>query len=57
MGASTPDPVRKKFESEIEAGRILVVVDGDGDIVDRADRDILASGATALPFEQPTALS
>jgi hypothetical protein len=57
MGASTPDPVRKKFEGEIEAGRILVVVDGDGDAVDRADREILASGATALPFEQPTALS
>ncbi|MGN6094242.1 MAG: hypothetical protein ACTHOL_17975, partial [Luteibacter jiangsuensis] len=25
MGAAVPDPVRRKFEGEIEAGRILVV--------------------------------
>jgi glycine/D-amino acid oxidase-like deaminating enzyme len=57
MGASTPDPVRRKFEGEIEAGRILVVVDGDGEAGERADRAIVATGATPLPFEQPTALS
>lgn len=57
MGASAPDPVRKKFEGEIEAGRILVVVDGEGDALARAERDIRATGAIDLPFEQPTALS
>jgi hypothetical protein len=57
MGASTPDPVRQKFEAEIEAGRILVVVDGDGDASERADSAVVATGATPLPFKQPTALS
>jgi hypothetical protein len=57
MGASSPDPVRQKFEGEIEAGRILVVVDGEGEAGERADRAVVATGATPLPFEQPTALS
>lgn len=57
MGAALPDPVRQKFEAEIEAGRILVVVDGEGEVGQRADAAIAATGATPLPFEQPTALS
>lgn len=57
MGASTPDPVRKAFEGEIEAGRILVVVDGESPAIDKADRAIVATGATPLPFEKATALS
>jgi hypothetical protein len=57
MGASSPDPVRQKFEGEIEAGRILLVVDGDGEAGERADAAIVAAGATALPFDKPTALS
>jgi hypothetical protein len=57
MGSAVPDPVRRKFEAEIEAGRILVVVDGDGEAIQRADAAVVATGATPLPFEQPTALS
>jgi hypothetical protein len=57
MGASTPDPVRKAFEGEIEAGRILVVVDGESPAIDKADSAIVATGATPLPFEKATALS
>lgn len=57
MGSAVPDPVRRKFEDEIEAGRILLVVDGDGDVGERADVAVVATGATPLPFEQPTALS
>ncbi|HEY4294762.1 hypothetical protein [Luteibacter sp.] len=56
-GSAAPDPVRQKFEAEIEAGRILVVVDGEGEAGQRADTAVIASGATPLPFEQPTALS
>jgi hypothetical protein len=56
-GSAAPDPVRQKFEGEIEAGRILVVVDGEGEEGQRADAAILATGATALPFDKPTALS
>jgi hypothetical protein len=33
------------------------VIDGDGDVVERADAAVRATGATALPFEQATALS
>lgn len=57
MGSAVPDPVRRKFEDEIEAGRILLVVDGDGDVGERADVAVVSTGATPLPFEQPTALS
>jgi hypothetical protein len=31
MGSGLPDPVRRKFEDEIEAGRILVVLDAEDD--------------------------
>ncbi|NII55768.1 DUF1269 domain-containing protein [Luteibacter sp. SG786] len=57
MGAAVPDPVRRKFEGEIEAGRILVVVDVEDDDADRAGAAIVAVGATPLPFDKPTALS
>ncbi|MEX1828492.1 hypothetical protein [Luteibacter sp. CQ10] len=57
MGASSPDPVRQKFEGEIEAGRILLVVDGDGELGEQADRAIVAAGAVPLPFDKATALS
>lgn len=57
MGAAVPDPVRRKFEGEIEAGRILVVVDGEDEDSDRAETAIVATGATPLPFDKPTALS
>lgn len=56
-GSAAPDPVRQKFETEIEAGRILVVVDGEGEAGTRADAAVAATGATPLPFDQPTALS
>lgn len=57
VGASLPDPIRVKFEEEIQAGRILVVVDGDKPLIDAAEAGIIRAGATALPFEAATALS
>ncbi|NID16683.1 hypothetical protein [Luteibacter yeojuensis] len=56
-GSAAPDPVRQKFEAEIEAGRILLVVDGEGDAGPRADTAVVATGAAPLPFAQPTTLS
>jgi len=54
FGSALPDPVRQKFHDEINAGRILLVVDGD-DATQRASRpQIEATGATLLPFEQAT---
>ncbi|NID06386.1 DUF1269 domain-containing protein [Luteibacter jiangsuensis] len=57
MGAAVPDPVRRKFEGEIEAGRILVVVDVEDDDADRAGAAIADVGAVPLPFDEPSALS
>lgn len=57
VGASLPDPVRVKFEDEIQSGRILVVVDGDKEILDAAEPSIVSTGATALPFEAASAVS
>lgn len=57
VGASVPDPVRRKFEGEIEAGRILVVLDADKELLARAEPAITRAGATPLPFDQPTALT
>jgi len=56
-GASVPDPVRRKFEAEIQAGRILVVLDGDKQLLAAAQPAVVAAGATPLPFDAPTALT
>lgn len=57
IGASLPDPVRQRFEDEIESGRILVVVDASEDDQPRIDAALEKIGATPLPFEESTALS
>jgi hypothetical protein len=57
VGASVPDPVRRKFEDEIEAGRILVVLDGDKALLARAEPALIRAGGTPLPFDEPTALT
>lgn len=56
-GASVPDPVRRKFQDEIEAGRILVVLDGGKDLLVRAEPALARAGGTPLPFDAPTALT
>jgi len=57
VGASVPDPVRRKFEGEIEAGRILVVLDADKELLVHAEPALVRAGATPLPFDTPTALT
>lgn len=56
-GTSEPGKVRREFEEEIAAGHILVVVDGDDSALAAADAALLATGATPLPFDAPTAIS
>ncbi len=56
-GTSAPGPVRRKFEEEIEAGHVLVAVDGSDDELAKADGALLALDATPLPFDAPTAVS
>jgi hypothetical protein len=58
VGASVPDPVRRRFEEVIEAGQILLVVDADdGAQLQRAEAAVLGAGATPLPYDELTAVS
>ena len=54
-GSTLPDPVRQKFDDEIKAGRILLVLDAEGDVLTRADAAVRDAGAQPLPFEATTA--
>lgn len=56
-GTAEPDIVRRTFEEEIEAGRVLVIVDGEDELLQRVDDAMASIGARRLPFEQPTAMS
>lgn len=57
VGSALPDPVRRRFESEIEAGRILVVIDAEGDTLDRAEAALGAAGLVHLPYDDPSVLN
>ena len=57
VGSTVEDPVRRRFEEEIEAGRILLVADGEDPVLSAASAAIIATGARALPFEMPSAIS
>jgi len=57
LGSTVEDPVRRKFEDEIAAGRILLVIDAENEQLPAAEAAILAAGATALPYEGTTALT
>ena len=56
-GTAEPGPVRRQFEDEIAAGRVLVVVDGEEATLAAADETLLALGARPLPFDAPSAIS
>lgn len=55
VGATVPDPVRRRFEEEIEAGRILLVVDAEEPVLSQADAAVRAVGAQPLPYEATSA--
>ena len=57
VGASLPDPIRRKFEDEIRAGKILVIVDGEPGELLAAEPDMVRAGATPLPYEAASALA
>jgi hypothetical protein len=56
-GSAVDDPVRRQFEDEVAAGRILVVIDASEAQLPLAHRAMLASGARALPFERPSVIT
>ena len=57
VGASVPDPVRRRFEETIEAGQILLVIDAEDEELARAEAAVVRAGATPLPYESATAVS
>lgn len=57
VGASLPDPIRRKFEGEIQAGNILVVVDGEPAELAAAEPEMVRAGATPLPYQSASALA
>jgi hypothetical protein len=57
MGSALPDPVRRRFEDQIAAGRILVVIDApDADHAGIAAA-LEAVGVVRLPFEESSAMT
>ena len=57
VGSSLPDPIRRKFHDQIDAGNILVVVDADKDLLTRVEPRVVAAGATTLPYETSKTMS
>lgn len=57
MGSALPDAVRRTFAEEIEAGKILVVVDAEPEEFVDVERAIARVGGMRLPYEANTALS
>jgi hypothetical protein len=56
MGSATPSHVRRKFEQEIESGRILVVIDDDASNFAGVDAAVAHTGAELLPYNELSAL-
>lgn len=52
VGASVPDPVRRKFEDEIEAGRVLVVIDADDEVQAEVAAGFARLGLTRLEYDE-----
>ena len=52
----TREEIRRKFDAEIQAGNILVVIDAEREQLAVAEPALFRSGATPLPYEQTTAL-
>jgi hypothetical protein len=56
-GSAVDDPISRKFEGEVQAGRVLVVIDGSEDVLPRARQAVLETGAKQLDFERPTVIT
>lgn len=57
VGTSLPDPIRRLFEAEIQAGKILLVVDGSKDLLARVEPVIVRAGAQVLPYQALKAIA
>lgn len=57
MGSALPDDVRRTFADEIEAGKILVVIDAEPEEFGTIDAAISKAGGIRLPYEANTVMS
>lgn len=57
VGAAIPDPVRRRFEKEIDAGNILLVVDVEESALPGMLDAVQATGAVKLPYDAPSAMT
>lgn len=57
MGSALPDPVRQRFDDEIAAGRILVLVDAEPPEHDRLRGPLTQLGAVELDYQAPSAMT
>lgn len=56
VGSALPDPIRRRFEHEIEAGRILLIVDTTDATHPGVHQRLIAAGAEPLAFTEPTVM-
>lgn len=56
IGSMVPDEVHRRFDSEIRAGRILLVVDETPETMAAAEAALRDAGARQLPYEATSAL-
>ncbi|WP_267223264.1 hypothetical protein [Dyella silvae] len=57
VGSEVPDVVHRRFKGEIDSGHILVVIDGDRELLSIAEPAIEEAGAIHLPFRAHTMLT
>ena len=57
VGSAIPSEVRRKFETEIESGRVLVVIDAVEENVATIEAAVQATGAQELPYDSLSAVS
>lgn len=57
VGSSVPAPFIETLQGELDAGRVLVLVDAEDEALADVDIRLRALGARPTDFEQPSALS
>ena len=57
MGSALPDPVRQKFEDEVKAGRLLLVVDATDEEHAKLESLLVQAGTRRLAFEESSQMT
>lgn len=57
MGAALPDPIRQKFDDEISAGHILLLIDAEAETQEQLRAAMVQTGAVPLDYEAPASMT